>query len=346
MLNAGKAVYSELKNLCIWTKDNGGLGSFYRSQHELVFVFKVGTAALHLSWRVTRGPLAHLLRNRFYVGEVVFKGETLPGEQRPIVDRALFNAVQARLDAQLRSHKQRRETSGALLAGRLYDDRGQRMTPSHTRKRSRKYRYYISSALCRARPNRPAASIVCRRTRSKRSAIKSVRDHVGLPADLKNRAVVADHVSRVVIHADRLSIGLSNGKTGARATQRLKQLEIPWRKLPAKRHREILLPDNAPSQPTRPIRAENRALLVASIAKGRRWLDEVIGSPAIGVEDIAKREHCTARKVNMTISLAFLAPDLVKAAIEGLLPYGMGVTRLSDMPAEWSNQYRALGLSP
>jgi hypothetical protein len=41
------------------------------------------------------------------------------------------------------------------------------------------------------------------------------------------------------------------------------------------------------------------------------------------------------RRVNMAISLAFLAPDLVKAAIDGRLPHGMGVVRLSDMPAEW-----------
>jgi hypothetical protein len=46
-----------------------------------------------------------------------------------------------------------------------------------------------------------------------------------------------------------------------------------------------------------------------------------------------------------TISLAFLAPSLVKAAIEGQLPRGMGVTRLRDAPAEWSRQYAMLGLS-
>jgi site-specific DNA recombinase len=46
----------------------------------------------------------------------------------------------------------------------------------------------------------------------------------------------------------------------------------------------------------------------------------------------------------MTISLAFLAPDLVKAAIDGLLPHGMGVARLTDLPAEWSRQYQMLGL--
>jgi len=44
LLRPGQAVFSELKNLCVWNKTNGGMGSFYRSKHELVFVFKVGTA--------------------------------------------------------------------------------------------------------------------------------------------------------------------------------------------------------------------------------------------------------------------------------------------------------------
>ncbi len=44
LLVAGKAVFSELKNLCVWNKNNGGMGTFYRSKHELIFVFKVGTA--------------------------------------------------------------------------------------------------------------------------------------------------------------------------------------------------------------------------------------------------------------------------------------------------------------
>ncbi|HEX3163709.1 MAG TPA: hypothetical protein VHQ92_14120 [Pseudolabrys sp.] len=67
--------------------------------------------------------------------------------------------------------------------------------------------------------------------------------------------------------------------------------------------------------------------------------------PSITVEAIAQRESCSVRKVNMTISLAFLAPNLIKAAIEGRLPFGMGVTRLCELPAEWSRQYRALGLT-
>ena len=44
MLSAGNAAYTELKNLCVWTKTNGGMGTFYRSRHELIFVWKSGTA--------------------------------------------------------------------------------------------------------------------------------------------------------------------------------------------------------------------------------------------------------------------------------------------------------------
>jgi DNA modification methylase len=42
LLTAGREVYTELKNVCVWVKDNGGMGSFYRSRHELIFVFKHG----------------------------------------------------------------------------------------------------------------------------------------------------------------------------------------------------------------------------------------------------------------------------------------------------------------
>jgi 16S rRNA G966 N2-methylase RsmD len=45
IITAGRAIYSELKNLCVWNKDNGGMGSLYRSKHELIFVWKVGTGA-------------------------------------------------------------------------------------------------------------------------------------------------------------------------------------------------------------------------------------------------------------------------------------------------------------
>jgi hypothetical protein len=99
-----------------------------------------------------------------------------------------------------------------------------------------------------------------------------------------------------------------------------------------------------PAQLARPIRSETRATLVAAIARGRRWLDELTNDPSVTTESIAKRENCSIRKINMTISLAFLAPDLVKAVIDGRLPHGMGIARLIDLPAEWPKQHEMLGL--
>src|SRR6516165_10258957 len=122
-------------------------------------------------------------------------------------------------------------------------------------------------------------------------------------------------------------------------------LQVAWQKTLSRRRRAILVPDGISPQQARPIRSENRATLVASIAGGRRWLDELIAEQTATTVSIAKRDRCSVRKVTMTISLAFLAPDLVKAAIDGRLPHGMGVPRLADLPAEWSRQHQMLGLA-
>ena len=292
-----------------------------------------------------RGALAHLLRNRFYIGEVTFKGEVLPGEQPAIVDRKLFDAVQARLNEQLNSHKVSRSKSEALLVGRIFDDRGNRMTPSHARKNGTKYRYYISSVLVQGQGERagtvnriPAADVEAR-------IIKAVRSHIGEDNDLDDRKLINERMTRVEVQAHKLVVELAKTRAaGSRQRTRRDVIDIPWSKPPSKRRREILIPKSQNSENIRPIRSENRATLVTAIARGRRWLDELIANPTTNPDSIAEREGCTARQVNMMISLAFLAPDLVKAAIEGKLPHGMGVRRLRDMPPEWSRQRQTLGL--
>jgi len=98
-------------------------------------------------------------------------------------------------------------------------------------------------------------------------------------------------------------------------------------------------------QHRRPIRSDTRGTLIAAIAQGRRWLKELIDDRAATTDSIANRAGCSVRKVNMTISLAFLAPDLVKAAIDGHLPHGLGITRLCDLPIEWARQHEILGLA-
>jgi site-specific DNA recombinase len=110
--------------------------------------------------------------------------------------------------------------------------------------------------------------------------------------------------------------------------------------------RRILLPHNASRSVIRPEQFERRARLVSAIARGRQWLDDVVSGRVTSVVELCTREKCSVRQVNMTISLAFLAPNLVKAAVEGRLPRGIGVERLRDPPTEWSRQFEALGLNP
>jgi len=293
----------------------------------------------------TRGPLAHLLRNRFYIADVPFKGEILKGEQPAIVDRDLFEAVQAKLSEQVNGHKAARMRSEALLIGRIFDDRGNRMSPSHARKGGLKYRYYLSSALLQGMAS--GAGSVCRVPAADIEAlvVRSVREHLKPGAPIDDRSLIDTHVARVEIQSEQLVIRLAGANTPDRQRAKVNNiLIVSWRKAPSTRRREILLPAGLPSQHARPIRSESRALLVASIARGRRWLDELLADANANAENIAKRERCSIRKVNMTISLAFLAPDLVNAAIAGRLPHGMGVARLADMPAEWSRQHHMLGL--
>jgi site-specific DNA recombinase len=71
----------------------------------------------------------------------------------------------------------------------------------------------------------------------------------------------------------------------------------------------------------------------------------VVAGRVTSIAELCGRENCSARQANLTISLAFLAPDLVKAAVEGRLPRGIGIERLRDAPAEWSQQFHALGLN-
>ena len=97
------------------------------------------------------GALAHFLKNRFCIGEVVYQGETHAGEHASIIDRPTFEAVQAKLAENARARQMRVESSPAILMGRIFDDRGNRMTPSHSNKDRVRYRYYVCHVLLQRR---------------------------------------------------------------------------------------------------------------------------------------------------------------------------------------------------
>jgi len=164
---------------------------------------------------------------------------------------------------------------------------------------------------------------------------------------LEDRHDLAELIAGIVVQNDRLIVRLTspNADEGSDSVDD-RLLSIPWQKPPAKKSRQILLPHGASRRGVRPEQFERRARLVNAITRGRRWLDDVVSGRVTTVSQLCTREKCSARQVNLTISLAFLAPDLVKAAVEGRLPRGIGIERLRDPPAEWRRQFEALGLNP
>jgi site-specific DNA recombinase len=313
----------------------------------------------------TRGPLAYLLHNRCYIGEVVHRGQVYPGEHQAILDRDLFEAVKHRLGEQCASRATARADSEAMLLGRIFDDRGNRMTPSHCRKTGTKYRYYTSSALTQGQPE--LAGWISRVPAPEIEAVvgAAVRRHLDDTVE-DTRPLIRAHVTRVEVRPAELAITLAASVGAATVASSAAQvpgsdsrtshgdlhdgacpaiLIIPWTKPPAKRRRELIAPEQGHKAASKPIRADYRARLVAAIARGRLWLSQIETGAVSGVTEIAIREDCSPRHVNMTVSLAFLAPSLVKAAVEGRLPRGVGLARLIDAPAEWDQQHHMLGLA-
>jgi site-specific DNA recombinase len=322
---------------------------------------------------LTNGPLAYMLRNRVYLGLINHRDQSFPGEHPSILDQTLFDSVQAKLDDNLRGRTLTNQRSRALLLGKLYDDRGNRMTPSYAIKKGVRYRYYVSCVLSQGRKDeagsvsRVAASeieaIVARALATRIRGIRSAAE----TSPPENGGHKDHHIARVSTNAEgstdpllacaevekyihRIEIGTrsveiqwtdepmwSEFADGAQPNSTV----IPWRPTAFRRKRELM----QPAEGARPIRAEARGKLLGYIARSASWLEEILSDSAARIETIAAREGLHERSARSILSLAFLAPDIVKGAITGTLPRGFGVSRLIDLPANWAEQRIALGLA-
>lgn len=250
-----------------------------------------------------------------------------------------------------------RNKSDAPLRGILFDEAGNPMVPTHTTKQGVRYRYYVSEPHLRGHATPPAGLTVRVPAPEIEAAVTNAihgrKQHPrSEPISQPIPASLAERITRIEVGNNALAVWLKDAEdTGAddefddRTVEgQAPSLFIPWSKPPSKRFKEILVPDSAERRHLRPIKFERRAALIKSIARGRAWLDEII-SGSTTIETIAAREKCSTRHVNMTASMAFVAPGLVKAAIEGRLPRGIGIANLREAPAEWSLQYQRLGLT-
>ena len=100
---------------------------------------------------ISRGHLYKILSNPIYIGRLSHKGRAYEGQHAAIVDRETWDRVQDQLARHAQVRRSPVRASEAWLAGRLYDDRGSRMSPSEASRGGRRWRYYVSQAILQGR---------------------------------------------------------------------------------------------------------------------------------------------------------------------------------------------------
>ena len=313
-----------------------------------------------------RGALYHLLQNRLYIGEIAHKTERYKGEHKPIVPAKLFDAVGAHL-ASLR-----RRGPGVILVSRrhplvglLWDDAGNRMSPTHGQKNGRKYRYYVSRASLSG-----AADVAGTIPRIASETIEGlvldrVRRLAGVSpsAQIETPALLRAVVSKVVLGADRVTLHIFRDHLQIKIQEVCSPRQAPdldIRALHARLPSGDQLGEDGPMQIlTIPIKfarqgqAAGRMLpdggdaeglsapdpaLLKAIARAHGWINQFLSGEASTFRDIAAREGVQERYVRRIIVLGFLEPKMLQAALEGRQPHGLTVdaVAISGLPIAWA----------
>jgi site-specific DNA recombinase len=302
------------------------------------------------------GPLAHLLKNRFYIGEVAYRGEVHRGEHEPILARDLFEAVQEKLAGNAAARHLRLKGSAAILAGRLYDDRGNRTSPTHANKKGVRYRYYVSQALLQNRkseadsitrvPAPEIESLVCDGIRRQLAAM----DRTAPVTALADRELIERHVPRAIVTPQALQVCFHP------ASEASAQIDAPTLDHSCNPPITITLPWTAPSfkavkgiihepgaKPT--MKPESRDALLTAFAKARGWIDDIRLGRFASLAEIAEREAVGERQIRLLAPLAFLSPRIIAVIADGTAAADLTVTGLAKaLPYSWAEQERKIGL--
>ena len=322
------------------------LGSVYTLQRELAahgitskrHVTRKGKVLGGSSF--SRGALFHMLRNRTYLGMIVHKDEVHEGEHQAIIDRELFDQVQQQLDTNSRRRIKAREHSVARspLMGKLFDATGEVMSPAFARNRSGKlYRYYVSASLQQGQQV-PDDDIVRRLPAAKLDQIVEGL----LTRWLPNTEDAMDSLKEVRLGPQGMLITLA----GDRSVECHSSLSDGEHMVSASRHRTVI--EVALALPLRGGKRrielgkrrppEKDKTLIAALRRGHAMVDKDCGMPLVLTVSNSPYERRIQR-------LAFLAPDIQRAIIEGDQPPALILERLvkSDLPASWQKQRELLG---
>ncbi len=297
------------------------------------------------------GALCYLLSNRVYVGDAKHHDQYFLGEHDPILDKALFDAVQAGLKSRLNRRSTKTFKSGAFLQGLIFDSSGNRMTPVHANKSGMRYRYYQSWVLNHGHKDMagnvsrvPAQAI----EDAILEAMKVQNANLEREGTAELNAIeLLEPVERIDVHEGQLMITLTGGSQSHDGTDPEtinKTITIPWTKDSFRRKKEII-GSATDTLPRHSMRSEVRSRALRAMAQGRVWMNQLVNQKDLSIHDIAQRQGLSNRSVRSTLSLALIAPEIVEAVIDGRLPRGVTVTQMNDLLPDWAQQKLTLGLT-
>ena len=301
-----------------------------------------------------RGALYHLLQNRVYLGEVVHKGVSYPGEHERIIDEELWSAVQARLLANRGVRRRSRLESGSLLTGLITDAGGNLMSPTYSAHRDRRYRYYVSRLLVLGgRKERSHCRVGAEDL--ERLVVEVLAQQLSRPELLSEASsgswsaaiqiLVREHIERVVV--DRREVQIIRKVTGLTSrsgeadghgdTPKVYRAQLP---APQPRARKEII---IPGEPT--ARRVNHGLILA-IARAKRWMQGLCDGTYHDTDEIARHFKLNDAHVRRLLRFGYLAPDIVEAIVEGRQPRALTVRRLlKGIPCAWADQRKVFGFA-
>jgi site-specific DNA recombinase len=269
---------------------------------------------------ISRGHLYKILSNPIYLGRLPHKGQVHEGLHDPIVDQETWDRVQALLEEHAQRTAKVRQHSDALLAGKLFDDRGNLMSPSHAAKKGRRWRYYVSQAMLQGRKHEAGsvarvsameieghvaeavrAAFPCGRQRrcvsltDQRKMSHTPSDRAAMRRGAVDNVItnLRAAIERVVISRTTIEIELAEEIVG---DDQNRILITPWTPLSPYRRREIIQGEGERLSATRPMKAKARAVLIDALRDAHRWLDELTTNSNQSVELLAAREGKTATR--------------------------------------------------
>jgi len=331
--------------------------------------------------RLYRGALYEMLSNPIYLGEIRHKGIRHPGLHEPIIERELWEATQLLLGSRgARRAPRAKRSAPSPLTGKLFDESGQSLTPTHAVKGERRYRYYVSRYLVNGKTDstgrgwrlpapeieRTVASAACTLLCDE-AAIANAADAAGLaghrlPSIFSSAAAWTKRLqSEVEVGAaldalvDRveltdtgirvtLMLPIESSKEGHEANATALTIARDFPMQIRRRGFEMRLVIHGGPAPAPMV---DLALLKA-VARAHQWADDLLAGRVESVAELAKREGVLPNYVRRLTRLAFLAPKIVEAIATGHQPPELtakALTERIELPLLWSEQERAVGMS-